>query len=153
MVDEEYWASKPVVLGVADLAQITRKGEATIWSWLKHGRIISHNIAGSWITYREVFHHQVTEPDVDYPLPVELLGQYPEELTVAELAELLGKTKQTVWRWLRDDQLPGVAVRLEESGIEYKNDTFLAKKKGSWVASKTGLVELLRESSNQADLT
>lgn len=134
VIDEAYWETKPLVLGVPDLAQITRKGEPTIWRWLKEGKIPGHHIAGSWIVYREVFHHQINEPDANYPLPIDLLAKYPEELTVQELSELLGKTKQTIWRWLGNDRLPGVGSRYQ----------------GTWLVYKHELIKLLKETSNQA---
>lgn len=134
VLDEEYWAQWPEVLSVGDLARITRKGTPTIWRWLPEGKIPAHRIAGSWIVYRDVFHQRLVEPDTWDLLPLALLDRFPEELSVAELSDLLGKTRQTVWRWLADGKLPGVGSLYE----------------GNWLIYKHELVQLLKRTTNQS---
>ncbi|MDF1480348.1 helix-turn-helix domain-containing protein [Leifsonia sp. H3M29-4] len=133
VVDEEYWAAQPDVLSVRDLARILRRKEPTIWRWLQEGKIPAHRVAGSWIVFREVLQHRVENPDERYTVPLEFLQRFPEELTVPELATILGKTKQTAWRWLGAGYLPGVGTQLE----------------GSWILYKHELVRLLESTSNQ----
>ena len=40
----------------------------------------------------------------------ELLGDLPRRLSVPEVAELLGVREPTVYRWLRDGELPAYKV-------------------------------------------
>lgn len=131
VIDEAYWAEFPDVLSMADLARITRKKHPTIWRWLAEGQIPAHSVAGSWIVYREVLQHKLESPDVPYVLPVEFFKRFPEELSVADLATMLGKTQQTAWRWLADSKVPGRKVA------------------NTWLVYKHEVTQFLIDASNQ----
>lgn len=120
MIDDEYWAQFPQVLSIADLSRITRKSEQTVWRWLGRGTIPAYKIAKAWVVYREIFQHRLEEPDIPYPLPVDLLATYRDELTVSELSELLGKVENTTYAWIAAGDLP--AHRLGGSLVVYKHE-------------------------------
>lgn len=132
VMDDQYWTEFPEVLSIADLARITRKTDPTVWRWLAAGQIPAHRIANAWVVYRETFRHKLEHPDLDAPLPYGFLSTFPEELAVPELAEILGKTPATAYRWLADGSLPG--RRYGKSWLVYKHE----------------IVQLLVTSFNQA---
>lgn len=133
MNDDEFWAQWPEVLSISDQAAILRKGEATIWRWLANGEIPAYHVAGAWIVYREVLRQRLTDPDKPLAVPENFLATFPPMLTVAELSEILGKTKPTVWKWLANERLPGVGSLFGRN----------------WVIPKTDVVKLLEHTSNQ----
>jgi hypothetical protein len=131
LIDDAFWAELPEVLHTKHLTQITRRGAQTVFIWLARGILPGHRIAGSWIVYKEVFQHRLESPNEPYTLPVELLARYGEDLSIADQALLIGRSKKTVYLWLRLGHLP--ARRLGPS----------------WLIYKTPFVELLEATSNQ----
>lgn len=63
------------------------------------------------------------------------LAGYEDELGMAELMELFSKTKQTIRRWLTDNQIPGYMIN--GRWVVYKNELRTALN-GSLNAPKTG---------------
>lgn len=108
VMDDAYWAEYPDVLTTAHLTKITRKKAITAWRWLNDGKLPGHEIAGSWVVYRSEVRQKIEGQPVT--LPYDFLARYGDELSVEELAELLGKTPQTVYKWLKADELPGHLV-------------------------------------------
>lgn len=131
VMDDEYWAAFPEVLSIADLARITRKTAPTVWRWLGDGKIPAHRISNAYVVYRETFRRKLEHPDEDAGLPDQFLASYPEEISVPQLAEILGKTTPTAYRWLAAGSLPGHRYA------------------GSWLIYKHEVVQLLARTSNQ----
>ena len=132
VMDDDYWAGFPEVLSIAELARITRKTEQTVWRWLADGKIPAHRIAGAWIVYRETFRRSLEHPTEAPGLPDQFLTRFPDELSVPELAEILGKTTPTAYRWLAAGSLPG---------HRYAN---------TWLVYKHEILQLLAQTTNQA---
>lgn len=131
LMGDAYWAQFPDVLSIDQLARILRKSSVTIWRWLPRGQIPAHKIGSMWIVYRDSLRHKIENPDAPYSLPVELLDRFDEELSASDLGQILGITKQTVYRGLNDKTLPG---------HQYE---------GHWLIYKSEIVQLLEQTSNQ----
>lgn len=137
VIDDAYWAQYGPTLTIQELSQITRRSTVTVWRWLLEGKLPGHGIAGGWIVYTEVLQREL-EKSLDpadasdarstgAELPVEFLSTFSEELTVADVARLLGKKKETIYRWLGANELP--AHRLGRA----------------WILNKTEFVQLLEQ--------
>lgn len=131
MIDDAYWAKFPELLSISDLVKITRKSDQTVWRWLANGVIPAHRVGGAWIVYRDVFQHRLEEPDVPYPLPVEWLATFDDELNIDDVMRLFGKSRKTAYTWLTDGEVP--AHRMG----------------GSWLIYKHEIEQLLERTSNQ----
>lgn len=131
MIDEEYWARFPDVLSRADIAQTLRKTQPTVYRWLNEGKIPAHNIAGSWIVYKEALQYALENVDAPYQLPHTFLDSYPEELDIVQQAQLVGMSRQTTYKWLGDGALKGRLFH------------------GSWVIYKSEFIQVLRETLNE----
>lgn len=130
-MDDEYWSSKPDVLSPRQAAKIVKKADITVWRWLGDGIIPGHQIGGAWLIFKEELRICLTEGPEKTPLvPVEFLSRFSDELTPAELAQLIGKTKQTTYKWLADGTLPGRQLH------------------GHWIVFKSEVRALLEETSN-----
>lgn len=132
-MDPEFWDAYPDVLSVKDLAAITRKADITMWRWLNSGVIPAHRIGTAWICFKSEVREWMDDPQKEYttvPMPDDLLAKCPANMNVAEVAALLGKTRQTVYEWLKAGVMPG-----RQTGV-------------NWTVFKKELTELLRESSN-----
>jgi excisionase family DNA binding protein len=131
-MDDEYWSSKPDVLTPRDTAKIVKKSEVTVWRWLKEGDIPAHQIGGAWLIYKEELRTCLDVGLENTPLvPTALLAQFADEMSAADLAILIGKTKQTAYNWLAEGILPGRQIR------------------GQWVIFKSEVVALLEATSNR----
>lgn len=133
VIEPSFWDAFPDVLSVKDLAAITRKADITMWRWLNSGVIPAHRVGTAWICYKSEVRDWFNEPNKQHttvPMPEDFLAKYPNVLSVAELAELLGKTRQTTYEWLKAGVLPGQQIA------------------GQWRVFKNEITDLLRESSN-----
>ena len=132
LMDDAYWAPLPDVLSIAQVAKILRKGDVTVWRWLAAGKIPGHLLRDrAWVIYKEEVRLKIENPDRHPVLPEGFLSGYPDELSPVELAEIIGKTKQTVYKWLGTGDLPG----------HYLD--------GNWLLYKSETTALLQRTSNQ----
>jgi len=134
LMDDEYWTSLPDPIPVRALAAAFKVHDDTVLRRLKDGTIPGHYIGGSWIVFKsEVRAWLLTQRNTPLELDVDddPLSELPDELGMAELVELFGKTKQTIRSWLRAGTIPGY---------------FLA---GRWIAYKHEIRQLLDATSNQ----
>lgn len=135
MPDEKYWLRFPQVLSVTEVAEITRVSTVTVWRLLNSGKIPAHRIADAWIIYREEI--QAWADNGSEPLqvhsPTKFLDEYPEELSIEDLTALLGKTQQTVYRWLAAGSLDPTGWRVGRK----------------WLLHKSSFTVLLENTSNQ----
>lgn len=51
-MDDNAWSNLPVTLTSTDLQSLLNVGPATVSKWLKAGKIPSHQIGSTWITFR-----------------------------------------------------------------------------------------------------
>ncbi|WP_256386363.1 helix-turn-helix domain-containing protein [Salinibacterium sp. UTAS2018] len=135
MPDRSYWTRFPQVLSVAEVAEITRVSDVTVWRMLNSGKIPAHRIADAWIVYREELQAWADNggESTKVNLPTKFLEAYSEELTIADLTTLLGKTQQTVYRWLAAGSLAPTGWRIGRK----------------WLLHKSNFTILLENSSNQ----
>lgn len=131
-MDDNYWSSFSHVLSLNDLTEVTGKGSVTIWRWLNRGILPGHQIAGSWIVYREEIRAKLLDADSAPLIPSIFLSTFPDRLDVPQLATLLGKTEQTAYNWLAANEVKGHKVS------------------SAWLVYKSEFEELLLKTSNQA---
>jgi len=110
LMGDEYWSNFSDPLPLSELAQILRISDATVLRRLIDATIPGHFIGGSWIIFQSEFRAWIAsrrnQPVDELPNPDPLIN-CADQLGIAELMELFGKTKQTVRRWLTDNQIPG----------------------------------------------
>jgi excisionase family DNA binding protein len=132
-MDDEYWSNYSDPLPLAELAVILRLSEATVLRRLTDGTIPGHFIGRSWVVFQSEFRAWLStrrNQPAGQPIDADPLQDCEDQLGMAELMELFGKTKQTIRRWLTDNQLPGYMVN------------------GRWVVYKHELRESLARSLN-----
>jgi excisionase family DNA binding protein len=133
--DDRYWDSFPSTLTVADMAQILRLSKRSVFAKLNSGDIPGYQIAASWIMFTPEIRAWLStlsnQPATPPPPFVDVLDEFPDEMTYQDLMALFQKTKQTIYVWLRDGQLPA-----------YRTGTH-------WVVHKSQLRGALRTASNQ----
>jgi len=133
-MDDDYWAQLPSPLTLQAIALIVRMSETTVLRRLQDGTIPGHFIGRSWIVFQGEFRSWLASrrniPSSETVISDPLAG-YEDQLGMAELMELFGKTKQTIRKWLVDEQIPGYQVS------------------GRWTVHKSELRETLVASSNQ----
>lgn len=136
---DEYWNGLPDCLAAADVARILRIGTPAALARLRRGAIPGYRIASSWIVFTGEFRTwlEATSNGSDAPrrprLDADPLDDYPDELNYRDLMRLFGKTKQTVYVWLRNGEIPAYHVG------------------GRWVVHKPRLRARLAEASNGPD--
>lgn len=134
LMDDDYWAQLPNPLTLQAVARIVRMSETTVLRRLQDGTIPGHFIGRSWIIFQGEFRAWL-ESRRNTPSPqavaIDPLADYAEQLGMADLMDLFGKTKQTIRKWLVDGQVPGYQVS------------------GRWTVYKSELRETLIASSNQ----
>ncbi|TQO19630.1 excisionase family DNA binding protein [Rhodoglobus vestalii] len=135
MPDENYWMRFPQVLSVAEVAEITRVSSVTVWRLLNSSKIPAHRIADAWIIYKEEVQAWAESGAESSKVhsPTRFLEGYPEELTIEDLTVLLGKTQQTVYKWLAAGSLAPTGWRVGRK----------------WLLHKSSFIVLLENSSNQ----
>ena len=134
-MDDEYWSHFSDPLPLSDLAVILRISEATVLRWLGDATIPGHFIGHSWIVFQSEFRAWLAgrrNQPVEEAINPDPLINCDEQLGMAELVELFGKTKQTIRRWLLDSQIPGYQIS------------------GRWTVYKSELKALLAATSNQS---
>jgi excisionase family DNA binding protein len=131
LMDDSYWSTFPDVLTFDQLERILGKVRVTVWRWLQNGTLPAHQVAGAWIVYKEEVRAKIARPDSRPTLPAQFLAGFPDELTAAQLGEVLGKSKQTVYKWLNQEELPGHQLG------------------GAWILYKSEIRDLLLSTSNQ----
>ena len=133
--DDGYWAALPNTLTPTQLAKILSVGKPAILRRLRAGTIPGYQIRASWIIFKPEIRAWLAStsnrPPAEPPKPVDVLDDYDDEMTYQDLMALFGKTKQTVYIWLHEGEIPAFHV-------------------GSrWVIHKAQVRERLREVSNQ----
>jgi predicted DNA-binding transcriptional regulator AlpA len=110
LMDDEYWSHFSDPLPLSELATILRISEATVLRRLGDATIPAHFIGRSWIVFQSEFRAWLVsrrnQPFEELPNPDPLIN-CDHQLGMAELIELFGKTKQTIRRWLLENQIPG----------------------------------------------
>jgi predicted DNA-binding transcriptional regulator AlpA len=113
LMDDEYWSTFSDPLPLAELALILRLSETTVLRRLQDATIPGHFVGGSWIVFQSEFRAWLASrrnlPTGELPNPDPLLGR-ADQLGMAELMEIFGKTKQTIRRWLNEQQIPGYVI-------------------------------------------
>ncbi|MFL2002067.1 helix-turn-helix domain-containing protein [Microbacterium sp. A1-JK] len=138
MSEEDYWAEFPDTLLTADVAKIIRTGVGAVRARLHAGTIPGYHLGGSWIMFKpEIRAWLASASNQPQPpsRPVDLLATYPDELSHHDLAQLLRKSKQTVYTYLERGVIPGAFVG------------------GRWVVHKWQVRDRLTRASNQAAAT
>ncbi len=133
---DEYWTRLPECLAVADIARILRIGPPAVLARLRRGTIPGYRIASSWIVFSAEFRPWLEATSnrggsVERRAAADALAGYPDELNYRDLMQLFGKTKQTVYVWLRNGEIPAYHVG------------------GRWVVHKPKLRARLTEVSNR----
>jgi excisionase family DNA binding protein len=135
MDDDTYWAPFPDTLTAADLSKILSVGRPAVLARLKSGVIPGHLIVGSWVIFkaevRAWLDANSNQAPAGPPADVDVLADYPDELSYRDLMVIMGKTKRTIYSWLNDGEIPGFHVG------------------NRWIIHKTQLREKLRQTSNQ----
>ena len=138
LMDDEYWSNFSNPLPLSELAVILRVSEATVLRRLGDATIPGHFIGRSWIVFQSEFRAWLASrrnlPVDELPNPDPLINCH-DQLGMAELMELFGKTKQTVRRWLTDNQIPGYMLN------------------GRWVIYTHELRQALNSNSNAANIS
>lgn len=139
MDDDSYWGTYPDTLTAADVAKILRVGKPAVFTRLKSGVIPAHQIAGSWIIFkneiRAWLESNSNQAPQGPPAEVDVLAGYGDELSYRDLMTLFNKTKPTIYRWLQTSEIPGFHI-----GIR-------------WIIHKSQLRRRLQETSNQNPAT
>ena len=138
LMDDEYWSNFSDPLPLSELAVILRVSEATVLRRLGDATIPGHFIGRSWIVFQSEFRAWLAsrrnQPVDELPNPDPLIN-CDDQLGMTELMELFGKTKQTVRRWLTDNQIPGYMLN------------------GRWVVYTHELRQTLDSNSNTANIS
>lgn len=134
--DDDYWDAFPDTLSTADVAKILSVGKSTVLLRLKTGVIPGHLIGGSWVIFKAEVRAWIestsNQTPAAPPTAVDVLEKYADEMDYRDLTELLGKSKQTIYTWLHNGEIPGYHV-------------------GSrWTIHKSQLRQKLLETSNQS---
>ena len=113
LMDDEYWSNFSDPLPLSELALILRLSETTVLRRLQDATIPGHFIGGSWIVFQSEFRAWLASrrnlPMDGRPNPDPLIA-CEDQLGMAELMEIFGKTKQTIRRWLTEQQIPGYVI-------------------------------------------
>jgi excisionase family DNA binding protein len=135
MDDDSYWEAFPDTLSTADVAKILSVGKPAVLVRLKSGMIPGHLVVGSWVVFKaevrawlESTSNQIPPAP---PEPVDVLAGYADEMSYRDLMELFGKSKQTIYTWLHDGEIPAFHVGTR------------------WIIRKSQLRQKLEETSNQ----
>lgn len=135
--DDDYWAALPNTLTPTQLAKILSIGKPAVLSRLRSGVIPGYQIRASWIIFKSEIRAWLAStsnrPPAESPKPVDVLADYGDELTYRDLMALFGKTKQTIYIWIHEGEIPAFNL-----GNRY-------------VIHKAQLRERLSEISNQND--
>ncbi|MEC5152618.1 helix-turn-helix domain-containing protein [Cryobacterium sp. GrIS_2_6] len=135
MDDDAYWEAFPETLSTTNLAKILSVGKPAVLARLKSGVIPGHLIVGSWVLFkveiRAWLESTSNQPSSEPPPPVDVLAGYDDEMSYRDLMLLMGKTKQTIYTWLHNGEIPAFHVA------------------NRWIIRKSQLRQKLRETSNQ----
>jgi hypothetical protein len=136
MDDDTYWEPFPDTLAPADVAKILSVGRPAVLAKLKNGVIPGHLIVGSWVIFKAELRAWLEStsnqtPRVP-PAPVDVLADYPDEMSYRDLMTLMGKTKRTIYTWLNTGEIPAFHAG------------------NRWIIHKTQLRKKLAQTSNQS---
>ena len=133
--DDNYWDAFPDTLSTADLAKILSVGQPAVLTRLKSGVIPGHLIVGSWVIFkaevRAWLDSTSNQVPAGPPAVVDVLAGYADEMSYRDLMVLMGKTKQTIYTWLHNGEIPAFHAG------------------NRWIIRKSQLRQKLRETSNQ----
>jgi excisionase family DNA binding protein len=135
MDDDSYWDPFPDTLTTADVAKILSVGKPAVLVRLKTGVIPGHLVVGSWVIFkaevRAWLESTSNQIPAGPPAPVDVLAGYADEMSYRDLMVLFGKSKQTIYTWLHDGEIPAFHVGTR------------------WIIRKSQLRQKLIETSNQ----
>lgn len=106
---DDVFARYPEHLTADQLAEALDRGRSTIYAWLRSGQLPSYRRGGIWIIYRDEVLAWV-KGGRKCPAATmidDVFGRYPEHLSVQEVAEAVGVSPTTIYRWLQDGTIPG----------------------------------------------
>lgn len=133
--DDTYWAEFPDTLTTTDTAKILRVGKSTVLVRLKTGAIPGHLVVGSWVIFKAEIRAWLDTTSNQRPttpaVPVDVLAGYEEEMSYRDMMVLFGKSKQTIYSWLHNGDIPAFHVGTR------------------WIIRKDHLRQTLIETSNQ----
>lgn len=130
MIDEAYWAQFGPHLSAEELARVLRRSRLAVYRWLREGIVPGHQISGTWIVFSESVSAYLEDPDSPHVLPVGFLSTFPDELSVEDVARMLGLSGKTIYKFLASGDLPGRRVG------------------GFWVLYKSEIARRLEETYN-----
>lgn len=114
MEDDEYWDELPATLPTSLVAQMLELSSETIVVRLKAGTIPGHRIGSSWIIFklelRALVESRNNQGDQNLSAAVDVLADFENEMTYKDLMACLGKTKQTIYTWLREGTIPAYLI-------------------------------------------
>jgi excisionase family DNA binding protein len=135
MDDDAYWEAFPDTLSTADLAKILSLGTPAVLVRLKTGVVPGHLIVGSWVIFKAEVRAWLESTSNQIPpgppAAVDVLARYGDEMGYRDLMELFGKTKQTIYSWLHDGEIPAFHAG------------------NRWIIRKSQLRQKLDDTSNQ----
>lgn len=143
--DDTFWQQYNDVLTATELGQILRLKAPSVLLRLRNGTIPAHWIERSWIIFTAEIRawlpttlNQPTRPAQSMLIPkptaqpVDVLADYPDVMDYNDLIRLFGKTKPTIYRWLKAGTIPA-----------YRDGT-------RWIIHKDQVRSVLLQSLNRA---
>ena len=130
MIDEAYWAQFGAHLSADELGRVLRRSRLAAYRWLREGIVPGHQISGTWVVFSESVSAYLEDPDSPHVLPAGFLATFPDELSVEDVAKMLGLTTKTIYKFLAAGELPGRRVG------------------GFWVLYKSEIARRLEETYN-----
>lgn len=113
LMGDRYWSNFSDPLPLSEIALILRLSEATVLRRLGDATIPGHFIGRSWVVFQSEFRAWLASsrnlPVDELPNPDPLID-CENQLGMAELMEIFGKTNQTIRRSLTEQQIPGYMI-------------------------------------------
>lgn len=114
MEDDEYWDELPATLSTSLVAQMLELNSETVVARLKAGTIPAHRVGSSWIIFklelRAFIESRNSQADQNASVTVDVLANFRNEMTYKDVMACLGKTKQTIYTWLREGTVPAYLI-------------------------------------------
>ncbi|CAN5569678.1 hypothetical protein BH10ACT7_BH10ACT7_12030 [soil metagenome] len=110
VIDEAYWAQFGAHLSADDLGRVLRRSRLAAYRWLREGIVPGHQISGTWVVFKESVVGYLEDPESSHVLPTTFLASFPEELSVEDVAKMLGLSTKTIYKFLAAGDLPGRRV-------------------------------------------
>ncbi len=126
---DEVFAPYPEHLTAHQVAEALGVGSSTVYAWLRTGRLPSYRVGGMWIIFRDEVLVWVKggRKCTEFSVIDDVLGRYPDRMSVQNVAEALGIAPNTVYRFLADKTLPAF------------------RRAGTWLILRDDLLEWMKE--------